>query len=237
YLGYSEGPKEVRTSTYVQARTNYSRVFSEKHDVNAMLVFILDNRLEANAGSLQLSLPQRNIGLSGRFAYAYDKRYFAEFDFGYNGSERFYKTNRFGFFPSVGIAWQISNEKFWEPLHNTITNLKLRATYGLIGNDAIGSAAERFYYLSDVNMDDSEKGAVFGEDNKYYRDGVTVNRYSNPVITWEKSYKTNIGMDMTFFNEVNLILDLWKEHRTNILQTRTYIPTTMGLESTAIPKA
>src|SRR3546814_3098056 len=74
--------------------------------------------------SLQTTLPGRNIGLSGRFTYSYDDRYFAEFDFGYNGSERFYKTNRFGFFPSAGVAWHVSNEKFWESLQNTVTNLK-----------------------------------------------------------------------------------------------------------------
>lgn len=236
YLGYSEGPKEVKTSTYVQARTNYSRVFLEKHDVDAMLVFLLDNRLEANAGSLQLSLPQRNIGLSGRFAYAYDKRYFGEFDFGYNGSERFYKSNRFGFFPSIGLAWQVSNEKFW-PFSESITNLKLRGTYGLIGNDAIGSAEERFFYLSDVNMDDASKGKNFGRDSKYSRNGVSMNRYGDPDITWENSYKMNIGMDLDLFNDVNIIIDYWKEKRTNILMKRSDIPMEMGLQNSAIPKS
>src|SRR5690242_18161177 len=171
-----------------------------------MLVFLMNNdvNMDESVGSLQTSLPHRNIGVSGRFTYAYDNRYFAEFDFGYNGSERFYKTNRFGFFPSAGLAWQVSNEKFWKPFSHVVTNLKLRGTYGLIGNDAIGSPSDRFYYLSDVNMDDASKDAVFGLENTYTRDGVTVNRYSNPVITWEKSYKTNVGMDLGLFDNVNI---------------------------------
>ena len=237
YLSYVEGPKTVKATTYIQLRTNYNRAINDNNEVSGLLVFIMQNSLSGNAGTLQTSLPHRNIGVSGRFTYSHGHRYFAEFDFGYNGSERFYKTNRFGFFPSAGVAWQVSNEKFWEPLKSTISNLKLRATYGLIGNDAIGEPDERFYYLSDVNMDDGGKSAVFGLDNVYGRNGVTVRRYSNPVITWERSYKTNVGMDMTLFGDVNFIADFWKEHRTNILQTRTYIPTTMGLESTAIPKA
>lgn len=237
YLDYTEGPKQVKTTTYIQVTTNYNRTFADKHNLSGLLVFLLQNQLDGNAGSLQTSLPHRNIGVSGRFTYAYDNRYFAEFDFGYNGSERFYQSHRFGFFPSAGLAWQVSNEKFWKPLSHTINNLKLRATYGLIGNDAIGSDSARFFYLSDVNMDDANKGATFGIDNAYHNDGVTVNRYSNPEITWEKAYKTNIGMDLGLFNNLNFVADLWKERRTNILQTRSYIPTTEGLNTTAIPQA
>lgn len=237
YLSYNEGPKHVKTTTYIQVTTNYDHTFNDKHTVSGLLVFLIQNQLDGNAGSLQTSLPHRNIGVSGRFTYSYKKRYFTEFDFGYNGSERFYKSHRFGFFPSAGLAWQVSNEKFWKPLSRTITNLKIRATYGLIGNDAIGRPEDRFFYLSDVNMDDASKSAVFGLENAYYRNGVTVNRYSNPNITWEKAYKANIGIDMGLFDHFNFVADLWKEHRTNILMTRSYIPTTEGLNSNAIPQA
>src|SRR5690606_27227751 len=136
----------------IQATTTYNRGVNERHSVGGLLVFLMQNEIRnydddqnLYVTSLQTSLPNRNIGVSGRFSYSYDDRYFGEFDFGYNGSERFYKNNRFGFFPSVGVAWQVSNEKFWEPLKKTITNFKLRGTYGLIGNDAIGSATDRFF--------------------------------------------------------------------------------------------
>src|SRR3546814_4025832 len=118
------------------------------------------NYLEGNAGDLQTSRPYRNAGVSGRGTYAYDNRYAVEFNFGYNGSERFYRTKRFGFFPSAGVAWTVSYEKFWNP-ESKISNLKLRATYGLVGNDKIGSPSDRFFYLSHVNMNDAGRGAVF----------------------------------------------------------------------------
>jgi len=237
YLNYHEDPKKVTSTTYIQATMNYNRTFNDKDGVSGLLVFLMQNQVDGNSGSLQTSLPHRNIGVSGRFTYSYSNKYFAEFDFGYNGSERFYKDNRFGFFPSAGVAWQVSDEKFWQPLHHVISNLKFRATYGLIGNDDIGSATDRFFYLSDVNMDDPGKKAVFGLDDNYSKDGISVDRYSNPLITWEKSYKTNVGMDVGILGDANLIVDLWKEHRTHILMGRSYIPATFGLPSTAVPKA
>jgi TonB-linked SusC/RagA family outer membrane protein len=237
YLSYSEGPKTVNTTTYIQITTNYNRTVNEVHNFSGLLVFLLQNQLDGNAGSLQTSLPHRNIGVSGRFTYAYASKYFAEFDFGYNGSERFYQDHRFGFFPSAGIGWQVSGEKFWQPLAHVVNNLKLRATYGLIGNDAIGEPSDRFFYLSDVNLDDPAKGASFGLNDAYHDNGVTVSRYSNPLISWEKSYKTNVGMDLGLFNNLNFVADLWKERRTNILMTRSFIPTTEGINSDAIPQA
>ena len=135
YLGYSEGTKNVSSSVYFETAANYSRTFNKKHDISSMLVFIARSSLTGNAGDLQRSLPFRNLGLSGRTTYSYASKYYAEFNFGYNGSERFYKTNRFGFFPSAGVAWNVSNESFWKPVLPVISKLKFRATYGLVGND------------------------------------------------------------------------------------------------------
>lgn len=237
YLDYNEDPKKVRATTYIQARLNYDRTFKDKHGISGLLVFLMQNRQDGNAGSLQNSLQHRNIGVSGRFTYSYADKYFAEFDFGYNGSERFYKTNRFGFFPSAGVGYHISKEDFWEPLKPVVTSLKLRATYGLIGNDAIGSAEDRFFYLSDVDMDAESRSAVFGINNGEKEDGILVRNYSNPKITWEKSYKTNIGADITLFKNYNIVIDLWKERRTHILMKRSFISAAMGLLPSAIPRA
>src|SRR5699024_5020300 len=93
YLDYTEDPKKVRSTTYIQARVNYNRTFKDVHGISGLLVFLLQNSQDGNAGSLQTSLQHRNIGVSGRFTYSYSNKYFAEFDFGYNGSERFYRTN------------------------------------------------------------------------------------------------------------------------------------------------
>lgn len=236
YLGYYElsSDRKQSSSFYFEGSLNHVRDFG-KHNISNLLVFQARETLNANEGSLQLSLPSRNVGLSGRSTYSYDSRYFAEFNFGYNGSERFDKNNRFGFFPSAGVAWLISNERFWENIKPVVNNLKLRYSYGLIGNDQIGSASDRFFYLSEVNMDDSGRAAVFGQEyNKRYN-GITVNRYANPYITWEKSYKQNFALELGLWNELSIIAEYFTEKRDNILMTRSSIPNTMGL--TATPRA
>src|SRR5690606_15028913 len=156
---------------------NYNRLLNEKHELNATFVSILRSSLAGNAGDLQRSLPFRNAGISGRTTYSYKSRYYAEFNFGYNGSERFHKSQRFGFFPSFGVAWTVSNEKFWEGISSTIPMLKFRVTHGLVGNDAIGSEYDRFFYLSNVEMNSAARGASFGTLSDYYRTGVSVSRY------------------------------------------------------------
>ncbi|WP_316789145.1 TonB-dependent receptor [Pedobacter frigoris] len=229
-LGYSEGQKQVSTEAYMEFAMNYDKVFGNKHAISGLLVGILRNSLNANAGSLQASLPFRNNGLSGRFSYGYDSRYQAEFNFGYNGSERFYEDKRFGFFPSAGVAWNVSNEKFWKGISKVVSSLKFRATYGLIGNDAIGSATDRFFYLSDITLNDASKGAVFGQNFDRSRPGYTVNRFDNKDITWEKSARINFGMDARV-KDFNIVVDYSRDHRTNILMDRSFIPTTMGLSA------
>lgn len=233
YLGYSEGPKDVSSVFYLQTMLNYDKVINEKHRFGGLLVFMMRNRLEGNAGSLQLSLPYRNVGLSGRATYSYDDRYFTEFNFGYNGSERFYKSERYGFFPSVGAGWTISSEAFW-PEDQPVSKLKLRGTYGLVGNDQIGSASDRFFYLSNVDMNNSGRRGIFGEDRGYSRNGILVGRYDNRDITWETSRKMNLGLDLGLFdNKIDILADYFTEYRYNILMTRASIPTTMGLTATS----
>ncbi|MCS3733968.1 SusC/RagA family TonB-linked outer membrane protein [Mucilaginibacter dorajii] len=229
YLNYNEGAKTVNTTTYGELALNYNRTFNKVHNVSGLLIGIQRNYLTGNAGDLQSSLPFRNQGVSGRLTYGYDNRYLFETNFGYNGSERFAKNNRFGFFPSIGVAWNVSNEKFFAGLSKTINNLKFRATYGLVGNDQIGNPNDRFFYLSNVNLNDGNYGSAFGENYAYNRPGVSISRYANDGITWEKSKKTNIGMDLGLFDALNITIDAYKEHRSNILMQRAYIPTTLGL--------
>lgn len=236
YLGYGElpGEREQSSSFYFEGSVNHARTFG-KHSISSLLVFQARQTLEANAGSLQLSLPSRNLGLSGRATYSYDSRYFAEFNFGYNGSERFDKNNRFGFFPSAGAAWLISNEDFWADIKPVVNNLKLRYSYGLIGNDQIGTAYDRFFYLSEVNMEDGGRAATFGTEYNTRYNGITINRYANPFISWEKSYKQNFALELGLFDQLSVIAEYYTEKRDNILMTRSSIPNTMGL--TATPRA
>jgi TonB-linked SusC/RagA family outer membrane protein len=229
YLTYKEGNKTVNTNTYGEAAINYNTTIAQKHNISGLLVGIFRSYLTGNAGDLQSSLPFRNLGISGRFTYGYDDRYLFETNFGYNGSERFAANNRYGYFPSVGVAWNVSREAFFKPLTSVVSKLKLRATYGLVGNDQIGAASDRFFYLSNVNLNDPNYGAVFGENYGYSKNGVSISRYANNGITWEKSQKTNVGMDLGLFSSLNLVVDVYKERRSNILMQRSYIPSTMGL--------
>lgn len=228
YLGYDESSKDVQSTLYTESRLNYNREFGN-HAVSGLLVFTTRELLSANMGSLQMSLPFRNAGLAGRFTYAYGGRYFTEFNFGYNGSERFSKHHRWGFFPSAGVAWLVSNEDFWEPVKPVVSNLKLRYSYGLVGNDQIGSAYDRFYYLSNVNMNSSAHAAYFGQTSSVGGPGVLVSRYANDDITWETSYKHNFAVELGLFNKLNIIAEYFSEHRKNILMDRASIPSTMGL--------
>lgn len=230
YLTYSESGKTVKNTMYSETRLNYNRSFG-KHDVTGLLVFTASESLTANAGSLQLSLPSRNAGLSGRFTYGFDKRYFVEYNFGYNGSERFHKSHRWGFFPSAGLAWMMSNEKWFKPLTKVVSNLKLRYSYGLVGNDNIGSSSNRFYYLSEMSMNNSGLGATFGETRNVSYNGIGVVRYANEAITWEKSYKSNYALELGLFKKLDIIAEYFTEHRTDIFMQRADIPNTMGLQA------
>ncbi len=230
YLTYSESGKTVKNTMYSETRLNYNRSFG-KHDVTGLLVFTASESLTANAGSLQLSLPSRNAGLSGRFTYGYDKRYFVEYNFGYNGSERFHKSHRWGFFPSAGLAWMMSNEKWFKPLTKVVSNLKLRYSYGLVGNDNIGSSSNRFYYLSEMSMNNRGLGASFGETRNVSYNGIGVVRYANEAITWEKSYKSNYALELGLFKKLDIIAEYFTEHRTDIFMQRADIPNTMGLQA------
>ena len=230
YLTYSESGKTVKNTMYSETRLNYNRSFG-RHDVTGLLVLTASESLTANAGSLQLSLPSRNAGLSGRFTYGFDKRYFVEYNFGYNGSERFHKSHRWGFFPSAGLAWMMSNEKWFKPMTKVVNNLKLRYSYGLVGNDNIGSSSNRFYYLSEMNMSSSSRSAAFGETRNVGYAGIDVLRYANEAITWEKSYKSNYALELGLFKKLDIIAEYFTEHRTDIFMQRADIPNTMGLQA------
>jgi len=234
YLGYSQSRPDVSSSFYLEAMIDYNRTIKEKHGISGMLIYQMRSNQSSAQGDLQQSLPFRNLGVSGRLTYNYDKRYYAEFAFGYNGSERFAANHRYGFFPSYGLAWTISNEKFFEPLKPVVSNLRLRTTYGIIGNDAIGSPADRFFYISNVNMNDGDKSATFGgtgtTESTYSLNGVTVSRYANRDITWETSKQKNIALDIGLFDNLTITAEFYSQYRDHILMTRS-IPMSMGLSA------
>jgi TonB-linked SusC/RagA family outer membrane protein len=235
YLDYIPGDRKMENTMYFESALQYNTMIAEKHAVSGLMVFTVRERKNNTYNTLLLSLPQRNAGLAGRATYSYADRYFVEGNFGYNGSERFARNERWGFFPSAGLGWIVTNEAFMEPYTNIISKLKLKATYGLVGNDEIGRTEDRFYYLSDVNMWDEGRGIAFGDTYSYGRYGISISRYEDPYITWEISRKSNFGLELNLMNDLEIQVDYFRENRSNILQERADIPTTMGLQ--AIPKA
>ncbi len=234
-LSYSEGDKKITSEIYFEGAVEWSREFN-KHALNALVVTTRKQSLAANAGNLQKSLPSRNLNLAGRLAYNYDTKYFTEVNFGYNGSERFSESERFGFFPSAAVGWMISNEGFYgDGLKQTLNKLKLRVTYGLSGNDAIGSADDRFFYLSNVNLNDGSRSANFGTGVLGdFTSGVGISRYANDQITWEIAKKTNIALEIGLWEDLELTAEIFHESRTNILMSRSSIPQTMGLQASVM---
>ena len=229
-LNYAAGDRYINTAFYLEAALEYSRMFKEKHSVNGLFVYTMREAKQSNPyiTSLQLSLPNRNIGFAGRMAYNYDYRYMLELNFGYNGSERFAKNNRWGFFPSIGAGWMLSNEKFFKPLRSIFDQFKIKATYGMAGNDQIGNNEDRFYYMSDVN-NGADNTVNWGERLDYNPGGgFYVNRYANDQIGWEKSYKLNTGIEFTTTFGLGGNIEYFHEKRDNILLGRT-IPSTTGI--------
>lgn len=159
------------------------------------------------SGDLIAALPKRKQGIAARFSYAFDGKYLAEVNMGYNGSENFAKGHRWGFFPSVAVGYNISEENYFKPLKNVISNLKVRASWGLVGNDNIGGA--RFVYLPVVNLGGA--GYTTGLDGNVTYKGSVYSRYGNPEVTWEVGKKINIGLDLQLFNSLNLTMDYFHE--------------------------
>lgn len=231
YIDYSAGDKFVRSTSYGEGAILYNRKFDNKHDVGALVVGSFRESMDGSPVNLDSSLPSRNISFAGRFTYGLDQKYFAEFNFGVNGSERFDPSHRWGFFPSIGAGWQVSEEKFWSGLKNAIPKLKIRATYGLVGNDVIVSDRDRFFFTSNVNLNGPQAGNFGNDPNQTYsRPTISISRYANPDITWEISYKTNLALELGLLdNDLTFQAEFYHEKRTNIVQLRPDIPSTTGL--------
>ena len=229
---------------YIQAMINYNRTFNTVHNVSGMFLYNQDQYNGNAPEDLIESLPQRKQGFAGRVTYAYDYRYMAELNFGYNGSENFAKGNRFGFFPSGSIGYVISEEAFMKK-QKVVDYLKLRASIGLVGNDNISD--NRFLYLSNswlVDQLPSEKdywnayknGYNFGFNNGNMIKGAIESRIGNPNVSWETALKQNYGIDVNFLNNrLKVSADIFFEDRKDILIKRQTIPITTNLTSDNLP--
>ena len=230
-LSFQGAGSSVANVIYGELALDYQKEWG-KNTINGLLVGTGREFTTSEAKSLEASLPSRNIGVSGRFTYHRDSKYFAEFNFGYNGSERFAEKNRFGFFPSVGLAWLVSNEGFFEGVNkNFISKLKFKASYGVVGNDRIGDDEDRFFYRSQVT--DNAGGYRWGNPGSTrYVSGVGIENYENNAITWETATTANFAMELDMMQDAFKIrAEYFNQERSNILQNRV-LPYSMGLQIT-----
>ena len=245
-IGYRKqgenGMQDYRESTnkardwYFEASLGYNRTFGD-HTVSGLLLY---NQSKNYYPSTYSDVPRGYVGLVGRVTYDYKNRYMAEFNIGYNGSENFHPDRRFGTFPAGSIGWLVSDEPFFKPVSKVISFLKLRASWGLVGNDRIGGS--RFMYMADPYVVSENQylvrngnGYNFGLDNATLFMGAYEQAKNNPDVSWEKAFKQDYGFDMYFLNDrLRTTFDYYREHRTNILLQDMTAPSYIGF---AVPYA
>ena len=202
--------------TYYKVQADYARSFG-KHDVTGLALMSREQMAEGS------EFPHYREDWVGRFTYAYNNRYFVEANGSYNGSEKFASKYRFGFFPSLGLGWQISDEHFFKPLDKFVDKLKVRYSIGQVGSDNF--AAQRWAYMSTWSVGDNNAKGVFGTvfQGPYGNSpGASYLQYKeaqvgNPELQWEVSTKQNIGIEFAFFNHlISGSLDVFQDNRDKV---------------------
>lgn len=233
---YSTSQSGKARNWYAEASLNYHRQFGE-HTVNGLALY---NQSKTYYPSTYSDLARTYVGFVGRVTYDYKSRYMAEINFGYNGSENFAPGKRFGSFPAGSVGWILSEERFFEPAKEIISFFKLRASWGLVGNDKIGGS--RYMYLSDpynVNQqallertgkDSGAFGYNFGVENGTVSKGAVESAKNNPDVSWEKAFKQDYGFDLNFAQDrLRTNFDYFMEHRTDILVQNYTAPGIVGV--------
>ncbi|CAN5825862.1 TonB-dependent receptor [soil metagenome] len=225
-LDFSNANGSHRQS-YVETAINYDHDFGAKSHMTALILYNQKSYTEAFPSDLTASLPYKSQGLAGRATYSWSEKYFGEVNFGYNGSENFAPSNRYGFFPSLGVGWVVSNEKFYEPFKNIFQFLKVRYSNGVVG---AAGGGRRFGYLTLVS--DQADGYTFGNGvNNTGYGGVSITDYGTDV-KWARSHKQDLGIELkTLDSKVSLVVDYFKEHRTGVFLQRGSLADYIGLQN------
>ena len=206
---------------YFDARLDWKRSFGD-HNVTGMLMYMMREYRDD-------VLPNRNQGYSGRFTYDFANKYLVEFNFGYNGSERLAKGDRFEFFPAASIGWVVSSEKFWEPISKVVDHFKVRMSYGLVGSDQFDADAQHFLYHNEVTIGGSQNGFWTGlPTNEIKGNGPAFHILSVQNAGWEHVKKFNIGTDISLFNQFRITFDYFRDYRDRILMKRASWPGMLG---------
>ena len=216
-----------------EAGINYERVFNSAHRVSAMVLYSMRNLSYTHPSSYIAAFPYKSMGVAARATYSYKDRYFAEFNMGYNGSENFAPGHRFGFFPAVAVGYMISNEEWWDDLKNVVNLLKIKASYGKVGNDQIGGS-RRFAYNTTINT--GATGAAWGTTPNSTATGyttvggITTDEEGNPFVEWEEATKANAGIELGLFNALTIQADIFQDYRDGIFLMRQSTPSAVGLQ-------
>ena len=240
-IPYSEGKWGSR-NWYAEASFDYNRRFGQ-HNIGALLLYNQSKTYYPwdSDNSLYQSIPKGYVGLVGRVTYDYATKYMLDLNIGYNGSENFAPGKRYGLFPSVSVGWIPSSEKWWEPLKNFIGYLKLRGSYGIVGNDNTNGA--RFLYLpgawqfykGSMTTNPQNRGANFGTSGEWLQ-AVKELTAGNPNVTWETAKKINLGVDVAFLKErLHAYVDFFWEDRNHILvSNESTLPAVTSLPSSYV---
>ena len=216
-LTYSESSGRGQ-NWYLEGRINYDRTFGD-HRISGLFLY---NQSRNYYPDSYTYLPRNYVGLVGRATYAYQSKYLLDVNVGYNGSENFAPGKRYGFFPAASLGWVISEEKFMKQV-DFISFLKLRASYGLVGNDILNEY-KRFLYLPD-SYSASSGGYYWGVNTPQAYPGASELILGNPDVTWEKAAKQNYGLDMNLLDQrLNFSLDVFFEKRKDILIQQNTVP-------------
>lgn len=210
-----------QTYSNFQFLLNYNRTFGN-HVFTGLLLAQRDNTIQPGD-----PIPYKLIGFANRLTYGYKGKYLAEFNAGYNGSEQFASGHRFGFFPSVSGSWVVSKENFLKD-NRTLSLLKLRASYGSVGNDNLSST--RFLYLDNTQVAGGGYSSSLGLGQT-----VAESYEGNSNLKWEVAKKMNLGLELELWKELKLIVDVFNEKRDNVLISRQTVPEINGLPSSALP--
>lgn len=223
---------------YYEAGLNYDRGFGP-HNISALL---LGTAQQYSMSTDAYNTPSGLEGFVGRAKYNYKERYLAEANVGYNGTEQFAPGHRFGFFPAYSLGWVATNEEFMGHT-DWLTYLKIRGSYGEVGNDqlVVSNVSRRYLYLPST-FNTGQQGYYWGNSNgsvvNPYYSGTREGTIGNPDVTWERAKKTDIGLDARFLRDrVSLTVDLFKEDRNNILTDIQTIPAVFGVPVTSVPPA
>ena len=236
YINVSNNGQSGARVLNVEASLNYERQFAYAHRVSGMFLWNMRSRTNTNPAadtynsSYINSHPYKTMGIAGRATYSYKDRYFGEFNFGYNGSENFAPGHRFGFFPSGALGYMISNEPWFEPAKKVVSHLKMKASYGKIGNDQIGGG-RRFAYNTTLNT--SASGANWGSTTaSKYVNGTTYQTIGNEAVSWEEATKFDTGIEIDFFNALKIQADYFYDMRDGIFLERLSTPGAVGMNVT-----